>query len=94
MIDGSYQLGNAFAPALERAVGGTMLPPQELDQVRGFAGIFEGGRLEDPDSHSDYQYPGELANYVSPALSAILLMVLTAGSLSVAILMMERKDVG
>ena len=94
MIDGSYQFGNAFAPALEQAVGGEMLPPQELGEMNSFAGIFEGGRLEGLYDSSDSQYPGELANYVTPAVSAILLMVLAAGSLTVAVLMTERKDVG
>jgi ABC-type transport system involved in multi-copper enzyme maturation permease subunit len=94
MIDGSYQLGNAFAPALEQALGGEMLPAQQLGEITYFAGIFEGGRLEDSYDSSDYQYPGELANHVTPAVSVILLMVLVAGSLTVAILMTERKDVG
>jgi ABC-type transport system involved in multi-copper enzyme maturation permease subunit len=94
MIDGSYQFGNAFAPALEQALGGEMLPAQELGEMKGFAGIFEGGRMGNSYSSSDYQYPGELANYVTPAASAILLMVLVAGSLTVAVLMTERKDVG
>ncbi|MDM7998821.1 MAG: ABC transporter permease subunit [Dehalococcoidia bacterium] len=94
MIDGSYQLGNAFAPALKQALGGDYLPAQEMGEIRYFAGIFKGGRLGDVYSSSEYLYPGELANYVSPAVSAILLMVLVAGSLVVAVVMTERKDVG
>ena len=94
MIDGSYQLGNAFAPALEQALGGEMLPAQQLGEITYFAGIFEGGRLDEGYSSSEYQYPAQLANYVTPAVSAILLMVLVAGSLTVAVLMTERKDVG
>lgn len=94
MIDGSYQLGNAFAPALKQALGGKMLPSQELSEIRYFAGIFKGGRLEDSGSSSEYMYPGELANYVKPAVSATLLMVLVAGCLAVAVVMTERKDVG
>ncbi|MBN2098254.1 MAG: ABC transporter permease subunit [Dehalococcoidia bacterium] len=94
MIDGSYQFGNAFAPALEQALGGEMLPAQELGEIKGFAGIFKGGRIGEYYSSSDYQYPGELANYVTPAVSVILLMVLVAGSLTVAVLTTERKDVG
>jgi ABC-type transport system involved in multi-copper enzyme maturation permease subunit len=94
MIDGSYQFGNAFAPALEQALGGEMLPAQELGEIRYFAGIFEGGRLEGSYDSSDYQYPGELANFVTPAVSVILLMALVAGSLTVAVLITERKDVG
>jgi ABC-type transport system involved in multi-copper enzyme maturation permease subunit len=95
MIDGSYQFGNAFAPALEQALGGEMLPPGELGELSGFAGIFKGGRqgLMYGDS-SEYQYPGELANYVPPAVSATLLMVLVAGCLTLAVVMTERKDVG
>ena len=94
MIDGTYQLGNAFAPALEQALGGEMLPADELGEIKYFAGIFEGGRLEGTYDSSEYLYPGELANYVTPAVSAILLVVLVAGSLTVAVLMTERKDVG
>ena len=98
LMDGSYQLGNAFAPALEQALGGEMLPADELGEIKSFAGIFEGGRWEDEyanwESSSDYQYPGELANYVSPWVSVLLLMVLTAASLAVAVVMTERKEVG
>ena len=94
MIDGTYQLGNAFAPALEQALGGEMLPADELGEIKYFAGIFEGGRLEDSGGSSEFLYPGELANYVTPAVSVVLLMVLVAGSLTVAVLMTERKDVG
>ena len=94
MIDGSYQLGNAFAPALQQALGGELLPSQELGELKYFAGIFEGGRMGDSHESSEYQYPGELANYVTPWVSAILLMALAAGSLTVAVLMTERKDVG
>ena len=93
MIDGSYQLGNAFAPALEQALGGEMLPAGELGEITYFTGIFKGGR-SGGDSSSDYSYPGELANYVTPAVSAILLMVLLAGALTVAVVTTERKDVG
>jgi hypothetical protein len=94
MIDGSYHLGNSFAPALEQALGGEMLPPQELGELKYFAGIFKGGRMGDSYESSEYQYPGELANYVTPPVSATLLMVLVAGSLAVSVLMTERKDVG
>jgi ABC-type transport system involved in multi-copper enzyme maturation permease subunit len=94
MIDGTYQLGNAFAPALEQALGGEMLPADELGEIKYFAGIFEGGRLEGTYDSSEYLYPGELANYVTPAVSAILLVVLVAGSLTVAVVTTERKDVG
>jgi ABC-type transport system involved in multi-copper enzyme maturation permease subunit len=94
MIDGTYQLGNAFAPALEQALGGEMLPADELGEIKYFAGIFEGGRLEGTYGSSEYLYPGELANYVTPAVSVVLLMVLVAGCLTVAVLMTERKDVG
>jgi ABC-type transport system involved in multi-copper enzyme maturation permease subunit len=94
MFDGSYQFGNAFAPALEQALGGEMLPAEELGEIRVFAGIFEGGRMGDSGSSSEFLYPGELANYVTPAVSVVLLMVLVAGSLTVAVLMTERKDVG
>ncbi len=95
MFDGAYLFGNAFAPALEQALGGEMLPAHEMGEITFFAGIFEGGRWGDPsDGSSEYYYPGELANYVSPAVSAILLMTLAAGSLTVAVLMTERKDVG
>ena len=94
MIDGTYQLGNAFAPALEQALGGEMLPADELGEIKYFAGIFEGGRLENSGGSSEFLYPGELANYVTPAVSVVLLMVLVAGSLTVAVLMTERKDVG
>jgi ABC-type transport system involved in multi-copper enzyme maturation permease subunit len=93
MIDGSYQLGNAFAPALEQALGGEMLPAGELGEITYFTGIFKGGR-SGGGSSSDYSYPGELANYVTPAVSAILLMVLVAGALTVAVVTTERKDVG
>ncbi len=93
MIDGCYQLGNAFAPALEQALGGKMLPAQELGEIAYFSGIFKGGRLGESYG-GEYQYPGELANYVTPAVSAILLMVLTAGALTVAVVTTERKDVG
>lgn len=94
MLDGSYHLGNAFAPALKQALGGELLPAQELDEIRVFAGIFKGGRFGDVSGHSEYLYPAELANYVTPVVSIILLMVLAAGSLAVAVLMTERKDVG
>lgn len=94
MIDGSYQLGNAFAPALEQALGGEMLPAQQLGEMKYFAGIFEGGRMDEGYDSSEYQYPAQLANYVTPAVSVILLMVLVAGSLTVAVVMTERKDVG
>jgi ABC-type transport system involved in multi-copper enzyme maturation permease subunit len=95
MIDGSYQFGNAFAPALEQALGGEMLPPRELEEITYFAGIFKGGRMGDVyGDSSEYQYPGELANYVPPAVSAALFMVLVAGCLTVAVVMTERKDVG
>ncbi len=95
MFDGSYQLGNAFAPALEQALGGEMLPAGELGEITYFTGIFKGGRSgESFGSSSEYSYPGELANYVTPAVSAILLMILTAGALTVAVVTTERKDVG
>jgi hypothetical protein len=93
MIDGTYQLGNAFAPALEQALGGEMLPADELGEIKYFAGIFEGGRTGGGSS-SDYAYPGELANYVTPAVSAIMLMILIAGATTVAVVTTERKDVG
>jgi ABC-type transport system involved in multi-copper enzyme maturation permease subunit len=95
MIDGSYQLGNAFAPALKQALGGEMLPAEQLGEMKYFAGIFKGGRLGDSGgSSSEYNYPGELANYVTPAVSAILLMILVAGATTVAVVTTERKDVG
>jgi ABC-type transport system involved in multi-copper enzyme maturation permease subunit len=94
MIDGSYQLGNAFAPALEQALGGEMLPSEELDEMKYFTGIFKGGRWGESSGSSEYQYPAELANYVTPAVSATLFMVLVAGCLTMAIFMTERKDVG
>ncbi len=97
LMDGSYQLGNAFAPALEQALGGEMLPANELNEIRIFTGIFGGNRWEEYypwEETSEYQYPGELANYVRPWVSVVLLMVLTAGSLAVAVVMTERKDVG
>ena len=95
MFDGSYHLGNAFAPALEQALGGELLPAQEMGEIRAFAGIFQGGRFGgDTYGPSQYLYPAELANYVTPAVSTILLLVLAAGSLAVAVLMTERKDVG
>ncbi len=93
MFDGAYQFGNAFAPALEQAMGGEMLPAQEMGEISYFSGIFKGGRLGESFS-GEYQYPGELANYVTPAVSAILLMILTAGALTVAVVTTERKDVG
>lgn len=97
LMDGSYQLGNAFAPALEQALGGEMLPASEMGEMKTFAGIFEGGRWDEYESReitSEYQYPGELANYVSPWVSVVLLMVLAGGSLAVAVVATERKDVG
>ena len=94
MIDGSYQFGNAFAPALKQALGGEMLPSQELEEMAYYAGIFKGGRQGELNSSSEYEYPGELANYVAPAVSATLLMVLVVGCLTVAVVMTERKDVG
>ena len=97
LMDGSYQLGNASAPALRQALGGEMLPAGELNELRIFAGIFEGDRWEEYDpwrEYAEYQYPGELAGYVSPAVSATLLVALAAGSLGVAVVMTERKDVG
>jgi len=94
MIDGSYQLANAFAPALEQALGGEMLPSEQLDEIKYISGLFKGGRWRDSGGSSEYLYPGELANYVTPAVSAILLMTLVAGSLTVAVLTTERKDVG
>ena len=59
-----------------------------------FAGIFKGGRQGELNGSSEYAYPGELANYVPPAVSATLLTVLVAGCLTVAVVMTERKDVG
>lgn len=93
LIDGAYQFGNAFAPAMEQALGGEMLPPEEMDEIKYFAGIFEGGRAAGAGS-SQYYYPGQLANYVAPAVSAVLLMVLAAGCTTVAVVVTERKDVG
>ncbi len=93
MIDGAYQLGNAFAPALEQALGGEMLPAGELNEITYFTGIFKGSRMGG-DRSGDYAYPGDLANYVAPAVSAILLMTLVAGALTVAVVTTERKDVG
>jgi ABC-type transport system involved in multi-copper enzyme maturation permease subunit len=93
MLDGSYQLGNAFAPALEQSLGGEMLPAGELGEITYFTGIFKGGR-SGGGSSSDYSYPGELANYVTPAVSVVLLMVLIAGATTVAVVATERKDVG
>lgn len=94
LFDGSYHLGNAFAPALKQALGGEFLPAQELGEIRIFAGIFKGGRFGETYIPSEYVYPAELANYVKPAVSTVLLMVLAAGSLAVAVLVTERKDVG
>jgi ABC-type transport system involved in multi-copper enzyme maturation permease subunit len=93
MIDGAYQFGNAFAPAMEQALGGEMLPAEELGEIKYFAGIFEGGRAGGVAS-SEYYYPGQLANYVAPAVSAALLMVLVAACTTVAVVVTERKDVG
>jgi ABC-type transport system involved in multi-copper enzyme maturation permease subunit len=93
MFDGAYQLGNAFAPALEQALGGEMLPSEQLSEITYFTGIFKGGR-SGGGSSSEYAYPAELANYVTPAVSAMLLMTLVAGSLTVAVVTTERKDVG
>jgi ABC-type transport system involved in multi-copper enzyme maturation permease subunit len=93
MFDGAYQLGNAFAPALEQALGGEMLPSEQLSEITYFTGIFEGGRMG-RGSSSEYAYPAEMANYVTPAVSAVLLMTLVAGALTVAVVTTERKDVG
>lgn len=93
MIDGAYQFGNAFAPAMEQALGGEMLPVEELGEIKYFAGIFEGGRARGTSS-SEYYYPGQLANYVAPAVSAVLLLVLAAGCTTMAIVVTERRDVG
>ena len=74
-----------------------MLPASEMGEMKTFAGIFEGGRwdeYEDWQITSEYQYPGELANYVRPWVSVLLLMVLAGGSLAVAMVATERKDVG
>ncbi len=93
MIDGAYQFGNAFAPAMEQALGGEMLPAEELGEIKYFAGIFEGGRAGDPSS-AEYYYPGQLANYVQPAVSTVLLVLLAAGCTTAAVAVVERKDVG
>ncbi len=44
MIDGSYQFGNAFAPALEQALGGEMLPPRELEEITLLRRHLQGGQ--------------------------------------------------
>ncbi len=93
MLDGAYQLGNAFAPALKQALGGEFLPAEEMDEIRYFTGIFEGGRTGGLGS-SEYYYPGKLANYVPPAASAVLLVLLVSGCMTLAVLVTERKDVG
>ncbi|MCX5998053.1 MAG: ABC transporter permease [Chloroflexi bacterium] len=100
LVDGAYNLGNAFAPALVHVVGGQMLPASQLSFLGGFSGIFVGGR-ENAFNSGYYSgsgvtclYPAELANYLHPALSIFLLLVLAGGALFIALKVMERKDLG
>ena len=94
LVSTTYPLHRLGAPALEQALGGEFLPAREIGEITYFTGIFKGGRTGESYGSSEYQYPAELANYVAPAVSVILLIALVAGSLTTAVLMTERKDVG
>lgn len=97
LLDGSYHLGNAFAPALPHLTGGYLLPVSQLQELNGLTGIFVGGRSAvvayDNPVLGGTAYPGQLARLVSPSVSVMILMAVSLLALLLAVRRFERTDV-
>ncbi|MDY6833310.1 MAG: ABC transporter permease [Chloroflexota bacterium] len=98
-VDPSYHLGNVFVPVLKQTSGGELPPASSeasdsVDMMRGMNGVFKSG----DDSRGkagvlEFFYPAELTDYVSPAVSLALFVMISGLALGLALWAMERKEV-
>jgi hypothetical protein len=91
-VDGGYHLGNSFTMFLDHAAAGQMMPMNQPFMTI-FAGTYKGMQDSfDPDIGA-LPPSLELTNYVSPIMSTMIWLGISAIALGLAIWAVQRKEV-